>query len=68
KVLHEMDMIVWQTQIEGEPQSFQFKKDAYSAVHKNLLAQAKELLDSLEMVNDGELTIVPIRNRAYLRN
>ena len=67
-VQHALNKVQWRATIAGKAQAFEFDKEAYTAVQKNLQLQAKELLDHLKMSNDGELTIVPIRNRAFLNN
>lgn len=67
-VKHDANRVKWETQIEGRTELYEFDKEAYTAVQKNLQMQAHELVDYLKMANDGELTIVPIRNRKFFNN
>ncbi len=67
QVHHDSNNVQWRAKFGDDSQSYIFEKQAYLDAHQNLRRQAKELLDSLGMVNDGELTIVPIRNRPYLK-
>lgn len=67
-VQHTADRILWQATIDGQPRTFEFDREAYTAAQTNLQSQAQELLAYLKMANDGELTIVPIRNRKFFNN
>lgn len=68
-VSHTDDSIIWQTELNGERHLFEFNKNEYVAARQNLQTQAQELLNLLkDSSHDGELTIVPIRNRPFLNN
>lgn len=67
-VHHDPETVSWETVISGKTQTFEFDKADYTAAQQNLRSQAQELLSYLKMANDGELTIVPIRNRAFFQN
>jgi len=68
-VSHIDNKVIWKTNLHGQAFYFEFDKASYIDARNRLQKQVKELLSCLNnSANDGDLTIVPSRNRPFLNN